>query len=152
MGKDIQYIGYIRVFSNIDCFYSESLSYDELFYIGGKISTREFFPETIFDLSNVKFNFGNMGRFYFLNHTICEARGQDIIRKLEAKHGKGSYQHLENFNLSIVPWEKIWEVVNSKRKELPQLANQIYFSNGFQGEKIWEVVNSKLKEDLLLAN
>lgn len=90
----------------------DGISYNGWWYIGHRLSTGESLNEVYASLEDVKFDFGDLGKFSFPNNTVREVRRKDLVEEYERRHGIGFGEHIEN--LIAMPWEKIWKVVIQK--------------------------------------
>ncbi len=117
MNERIEYVNGICIAHKLDIFTLGGINYDGIWYTGGKISTGKILQEIVWDIRDVKFNFGDLGKFSFPNSTVREVRRRGLIEKYEKENGKGSGGYIEG--LIGMSWERIWDVVwkNNHRLE-----------------------------------
>ena len=91
----------------------DGISCNGWWYIGHRLSTGETIKEVYSSLEDIKFDFGDLGKFCFPNNTIKDVRRKDLIEGYEQRHGKDSAKHIEE--MIAMPWEQIWKTVIQNR-------------------------------------
>jgi len=111
----IDYIIGTCIAPDLDIYTLDGISCNGWWYLGGRISTGEVIKEVYASLEDIKFDFGELGKFCFSHNTIRDVRRKNLIERYEQRHGIGSGEHIEN--LIAMPWEKIWKVVIQNRPD-----------------------------------
>jgi len=119
MNGRLEYISSIYINPELNFFSLNGMNYDEICYIAGKLSNGEIIEEHCWFLKDVKFNFSELGKFFFPHSTVREIRKR-IIEKYEERYGGGSAEHIED--MIEMPWERIWRIVRKKRLQLERKA------------------------------
>jgi hypothetical protein len=113
MNARIEYIYRIKIYPEDNLFILSGMNYDGIWYTAGRLNNGKIIQDNYWPLENKRFNFGNLGTFFFLSSTVREARRRGIIEAYEKEHGIDSASHIEN--LIGMPWEKIWHIVNLEK-------------------------------------